>query len=96
MAQQLTCDLNECQQGEIIQDGTERVDIVLTARRDEVSGQAIAGALFNFHTPCFQENGPVIPAPGLSITIRRVAAIPPPTPPADPAADLPEPAKAPA
>jgi hypothetical protein len=96
MSVQLLCDRDTC--GELIQDGTERVDVTLPNRQDPVSRQQIPGAGFNFHTTCYQAAGPLLPAAGVSVMVRRVAAVPPPADPGDeqPAAPaLPAPLRAP-
>lgn len=69
---QLLCDKADC--GQIIQDGTERFDISLPARRDEVSRQNVPGARFFFHPACYTANGPVTPLPGVSVTVTHVPA----------------------
>lgn len=98
MSVQLICNGETC--GEIIQDGTERVDVTLPTRQDPVSRQQVPGACFNFHTACYQAAGPLLPAPGISVMVRRMAAVPPPADPGDeqPAAvpALPAPLRAPA
>lgn len=93
--QQLFCDGPEC--GQLIQDGTERVDVTLLGRQDPVSRQMIPGARFNFHTACYAKTGPVMPLPGLSVRVDRIWAPPADTPdePEQAAAALPDPLRAP-
>lgn len=93
MAQLLQCD--SCHL--LIQDGTERIDVALPTRRDTLSGEVVPGAGFNFHLDCFQQAGPLVPGPGVTVSVRRVEAVvvtvpdPAPAPPV-----LPDPLRAPA
>jgi hypothetical protein len=84
---QILCDRDGC--GQLIQDGSERYDITLMSRRDNVSRQQIAGKRFFFHPTCYVASGPVTPAAGVSVSVTHVAPAAPSAPadeaPADPA-----------
>ncbi|MFD9242741.1 hypothetical protein ACFV0D_12575 [Streptomyces sp. NPDC059556] len=81
MAQQLLCDNPSCPtETRVISTAEDRMDAFLTAaqRPAEPSAQR---DFMNFHWPCWAAMPPMLPAPGVSITLRRYT--PPPAVPAE-------------